>query len=226
MRKKELTIRNIKMKLRGMKKWAQIYSHFPQIWLFLIILVLSVICFFISINADADTTRSLFSNIFAGLITGLVISTLSGTKQIYILLQEKKLSWLMELHKKILDYLDMRYKFLIKDYQGLSRDDFIYDMGAHANWIKDYISQGVFDKKLSFNPVKYCQKTYQFDVISFGEQSEELHESLSLCEYNDDNSVFELFNPIHFALTNLNSKVCRDIREQEISIAAAQRSII
>ena len=217
---------SIKWRLKEIKNRIQLFGRFPQIWLFFIILILSFISFFVSKKAASEYTRSLFSNIFAGLVTGLVISILFGTKQIYISLQEKKLSWLVELHKKILEYLDMRHRFLINDYQGLSRDDFVYDMGAHANWIKDYISQGAYDKRLSFNPVKYCNKTYQFDVISFGEQSEILHEALCACQYSDDKSVCELFKSIHFALTSLNSEVCRDIRELEVLIAAAQRSII
>lgn len=135
-----------------------IYAGFPQVWVFIIIFVLAITMFAFSFQAKSDYWASLCSNIFAGLVTGLVLSLLSGVRQIYVSIQQKKIDWLQQLHQMILDYYSIKHDFMSGNYRGQDKEDFIYDMGAHLSWIKDSIVQASFDRRLPFNATKYCKK--------------------------------------------------------------------
>ena len=168
----------------------------------------------------------MFTNVFSGLLTGLVLSALSGSRQVYIAKQEKKYEWLKQLHERIMDYKTMRGRFLSNDFGEYDRDDFIYDMGAHASWINDFIKIGVSDKRIHFNPIAYCKKAYGYDVDVLSDQNEIIHEALMRGDYSDKKSVLELFQYVEKEINNLNHKVASDIRDIEIKIAIAQRSLI
>ena len=168
----------------------------------------------------------MFTNVFSGLLTGLVLSALSGSRQVYIAKQEKKYEWLKQLHERIMDYKKMRSRFLVNDFGEYDRDGFIYDMGAHASWINDFIKIGVSDKRIHFNPIAYCKKAYGYDVDVLSDQNEIIHEALMRGDYSDKKSVLELFQYVEKEINNLNHKVASDIRDIEIKIATAQRSLI
>ena len=216
----------MKYTLKTIWKKVKIYVGFPQSWLFLIILFLTSIVLFFSINEKDAYWQSLFSNIFAGLITGLVLSLLSGTRQIYIAIQERKLNWLKEIHSLIMDYFELHHKFLSDDYAEQNREEFVYDMGAHVNWVKEHVLQSSFDRRLPFDSVKYCKRHYGFDAMVFSEKSRKVHDILSNGNSLNKKEVIELFKDVDKELRTLNSKVCNDMRDLEIKIATAQRSIV
>ena len=216
----------MKYKLQSFKKWLLLYAEFPQVWLFIIIMFATTASFLVSITSRDEYYRSLYANIFSGLLTGLVLSLLSGSRQIYLAKQEKKYEWLKELHERILDYEKMRHQFLTGNYGEYNRDDFIYDMGAHASWISDFIKIGVSDKRLPFNPVKYCEKLYGHNNDDFSKQNEIIHDALMRGDYSDKKSVLGLFKKVDETATSLNHKVTSDMNDIEIKIAAAQRSLI
>jgi len=86
----------------------------------------------------------------------------------------------------------MRSRFLVNDFGEYDRDGFIYDMGAHAIWINDFIKIGVSDKRIHFNPIAYCKKAYGYDVDVLSDQNEIIHEALMRGDYSDKKSVLEL----------------------------------
>ena len=133
----------MKYKLQLFGKRLQIYAGFPQVWIFIFLVFAAVLFYCLSIKVCDEYYKSLFTNIFSGLLTGLVLSALSGSRQVYIAKQEKKYEWLKQLHERIMDYKTMRGRFLSNDFGEYDRDDFIYDMGAHASWINDFIKIGV-----------------------------------------------------------------------------------
>lgn len=221
----------VKSKIRyKVKNWIsqiRLYLGFPQIWVFAIIFILAVLMFILSLFVENEYWSTLAGNIFAGLITGMVISLIAGTKQIYIVKQEMLHSWLAELHKQIMDFYEMRNKFLRRDYGDMAREDFIYDMGAHANWANDFILQGTFDKKLPFDPERYCKNNYGYDVMVYRDRLNELKETISYStDQLNQKEVLDLFKPVYDGLHKLNSDVCRDMNSIEIKIAAAKRSLI
>ena len=195
-------------------------------WLFLSILVFAAIALVLSFSIRESTTSSLFSNIFAGLITGLVLSGLSGAKQIYLASQLQKAEWIRQLQQKIADYHKMRTGFLSNNLQGLVIEDYIYDMGAHASWVKDFILQSSFDRRLSFNTINYCKRNYGFDFDKFTEESEKLHDELMVFSCTDKRIAIDLFTEIDRFLNALYSKTITDLRDIETKVSAAQRSII
>ena len=195
-------------------------------WLFLSILVFAAIALVLSFSIRESTTSSLFSNIFAGLITGLVLSGLSGAKQIYLASQLQKAEWIRQLQQKIADYHKMRTGFLSNNLQGLVIEDYIYDMGAHASWVKDFILQSSFDRRLSFNTINYCKRNYGFDFDKFTEESEKLHDELMVFSGTDKRIAIDLFTEIDRFLNALYSKTITDLRDIETKVSAAQRSII
>ena len=221
----------MKYKIRKLKKAFSkafhIYITFPQVWVFLCILIFTIIAFVISISTDNKYWQALSSNIFAGLITGLVLSALSGVRQVYAVVQQRKKEWLQELHKMILDYYSMNHDFSSNKYRGLDRDDYIYDMGARTNWIKEFIIQSTFDRRLPFKTIDYCKKSYAFDVDSYAEKCDSLYAAICERQYSDDKrSVWELFRSVDSEINTLNRKICNDIKDIEIKIATSQRSII
>lgn len=185
-----------KYKLNQLQKKIAIYLSFPQVWLFLTILIFTVIALVLSFSIADEKLASLFSNVFAGLVTGLVLSGLSGTRQIYLAVQKQKIEWINTLQKKISEYRNITNKFIADDYDPAERGDFIYDMGCYANWIKDYIVQSSFDKRIPFDTIKYCEKNYDFNREDFTEESESLHEDLASLENEDKRSVLDRFEKI------------------------------
>ena len=216
----------MKYKLQIFGKKLQVYAGFPQVWIFIFLVFTAVLFYCLSIKVCDEYYKSLFTNIFSGLLTGLVLSALSGSRQVYIAKQEKKYEWLKQLHERIMDYKKMRSRFLVNDFGEYDRDGFIYDMGAHASWINDFIKIGVSDKRIYFNPITYCKKAYGYNVDVLSEQNEIIHEALMRGDYSDKKSVLEFFQYVEKEINNLNHKVASDIRDIEIKIATAQRSLI
>ena len=202
----------MKYKLQLFGKRLQIYAGFPQVWIFIFLVFAAVLFYCLSIKVCDEYYKSLFTNIFSGLLTGLVLSALSGSRQVYIAKQEKKYEWLKQLHERIMDYKTMRGRFLSNDFGEYDRDDFI--------------KIGVSDKRIHFNPIAYCKKAYGYDVDVLSDQNEIIHEALMRGDYSDKKSVLELFQYVEKGINNLNHKVASDMRDIEIKIATAQRSLI
>ena len=216
----------MKYKFQLFGKRLQIYAGFPQVWIFIFLVFAAVLFYYLSIKVCDEYYKSLFTNVFSGLLTGLVLSALSGSRQVYIAKQEKKYEWLKQLHERIMDYKKMRSRFLVNDFGEYDRGGFIYDMGAHASWINDFIKIGVSDKRIHFNPITYCKKAYGYNVDVLSEQNEKIHDALMRGDYSDKKSVLELFQYVEKGINNLNHKVASDMRDIEIKIATAQRSLI
>ena len=216
----------MKTTFRKIGKTFKLYVGFPQIWVFTAILVLAVIMISLSLYVDDNFMSSVFSNIFAGLVTGLVISLLSGVRQIYLYVQQRKIAWLQRLHEMILEYLSMKHEFLVNNYKDDELDNYIYDMGAHVSWIKDYIQPASSDKRLPFNPADYCQKNYGFDVFTFEKKSDLLHDTICENFYTNKDSVIELFRDVESDLRKLNSNVIDDINNIEIRTGIANKMIV
>lgn len=216
----------MKNKILLFEKRLRIYVGFPQVWIFIFLVFATVLFYCLSIKTCDEYYKSLFANIFSGLLTGLVLSALSGSRQVYIAKQEKKYEWLKQLHERIMDYKKMRSRFLSNDFGEYERDDFIYDMGAHTSWINDFVKSGLSDKRIHFNPISYCKKTYGYNVDDLSEKNEVIHEALMRGDYSDKRSVLELFKYVDNEVSDLNHKVASDMRDIEIKIATAQRSLI
>lgn len=208
-----------------MKK-IRIYLELPQIWLAIIILALAGTAFIVSKNMVDAYWQSLLSNTVAGLLTGFVISLLSGCRQGYISTQERKLRWMQELRKEISEYTKKKSQFLKDDYDETDRECFIGEMCACLCCVGECALQSSFDKRLQFKSEKYCNKHYDFNSAAFYKKSYKMLESLRDNTYPEKEDVMELLRDVDEEVRALDKKVYRDIKNMEVKIAVAQRSIV
>ena len=162
---------------------------FPQIRLTAMIIVL-VISFLIgAITIRNSFWSSLCSNVFAGLLTGLVLALLSGTKQIYIAKEEEKYHWLQGLEKCLLEYLPLRSKLMRNEFDTMKRDEFIYDILCIGNYVYEYIGYSRENKAIGFDVIQYCHEEYGIEIPACRMHSQELHDWLCSNVYPEDNRL-------------------------------------
>ena len=197
----------------------------PHIVLSLILLFLSVLAIIISYKTKTDYPflSSVLSNVFAGLITGIAICLITGTKQLFNYKTEKTIAFLKEVHQACLSFGD-EYKKMIefsRDKNNSREDlfDIIYDVVCNGNEIDNLISQGQFNKTIPFNPYSYFTTKLNYDAIEQKKKNSEIRESI-LYSLNADTvtskELIILFRPMVDNVFTLNGKVLSKIREIEI----------
>lgn len=146
---------------------------FPHIKIVFVITATALLSLIASIALDLFDIpfwSSILANIFAGLLTGLVICLVSGTKQIAITKLEAEVGFLNTLDTKIKDFQNLYHELLTKPFQKYDDTEelfvFIYDVGAHANWVNEYILQGSFDERLALIIAAF--RNHLLEVIPFG----------------------------------------------------------
>lgn len=227
------------MKKRKMKKFLQkvraqfsLVFSLPSLWVALVILACAIISVLISKKLDEQDSAfasSVFSNIFAGLITGFALSILSGVKAVYIAYLEARYDWLEEAHIMLLDFNSMHHKLLsASKMTNVEFSDKAYDTGARANWVNDKIIQGTFDKTKWFDPPKYFLKHYDYDCMKMSETLEAFRESLFSVGFDSEkrSEDIELFRPIINVMMNLNGKILKDMKLIKIRVTSSRKSIV
>lgn len=173
---------------------------------------------------------SIAANIFAGLITGLVICLISGNKTIAIAQLENQKSFLTELAQKIKEFQTLYAELLKKSFVQFDGDkelfDFIYDVGCHASWINDFILQGSLDPMRSFNPLEYC-KEMEYDAFSLVEAFDELHTNLHDIDIEcpTKKQIIAYFDNIEKALRKLNSAVYYEQKRIDLQLEKIRYSV-
>lgn len=108
---------------------------------------------------------SILSNIFAGLITGIAICLISGLRTLTIYRIKGKIEWLDQLHKDCLEFMRYHSELLKTKFDDLDKlYNKMYDTICMAGSINSTISQSQFNKKLSFNAIKFCEKELNYDL--------------------------------------------------------------
>ncbi len=225
----------LKRTFKNVKDSIILYFSFPHIWICLIITILAITTLIISIKLeqnDSSYWASILSNIFAGLLTGLIICLLSGTKQIYITKLNNKRRWLIHVKESLKAYIDLYSELTHKsfsDYDGQEElYNFIYDVGCHANNINQVIIQSTFNKTLSFNAQDYCKKHLNYDADALKEEYISLHQVI--CEFEGNvpikKDVLDYFKKVDKALKKLSSAIYHKLEEIEIRLEAVSGSII
>lgn len=230
-----MNLYKLKRIFKKISRWLSIYASFPHLWIAMIITSSSVIALLISVylNAHGETFwSSIFANIFAGFLTGLILCLISGVKQISIAQLKSKKSFLEELATKMKQY-QQAYSELrsmtFTRFDGTTETfNFIYDTGSFANWVNDYILQATYDETLAFDPVDYCKKALNYDAFALADTYQELHDKLYLIdvEYPTKKEILQYFDVVDKSLRGLNSSVYRTIKEIDIRFEAINRSIL
>lgn len=222
-----------------MKKLAKRMEHFkdficfPHIRVCIGIIVIALLSVFISFYFEKNSfpfVASIFSNIFAGLVTGLIICLISGVKQISIYVLNCKLEWIKHLNEMLCEYNNLYRELLLKKQieDTMEFFDFVYEVGCRANWVNDEILQSSFDKRLSFSPREYCKEQYGYDAYLLIDEFSELHENLTSLDLAilSKKEILDYFKVTNKELSSLMSRVSRDISEIEIKLATINRTIV
>lgn len=210
-------------------------SCLPHIRVCLIVLLVAVISILISTyceKSEAHFAASIFSNVFAGLITGLIICIISSVKQLSAHNIEFKKIWLEELKKLISDYINVYSKLVHTPFAevGTSEDlfNFIYEVGSHANWVNEYIIQSKFNKSLPFNPYEYCKEKFDYDAIEKAEVFSLLHDKLYLIDMQKTTKkmVLRYFEDADKLLHSLSIYINNEMKELDNELSLIYRTII
>lgn len=223
--------------IRKESEWirrTKIIISFPHVWVCVILAVATGVMLYASWRLDSCQKfwSSICANIFAGLVTGLAVCLVGGAKQISITRMQVKKEWLQHLADLIKVYLGdyhemIRIKFDKFDIKTHSFD-FYYDMSIHASDINVEIHQGTFNKALSFDPDKYCRKSFGYDSVAMGEKFDALHAYVEMIEIDCPSSkeIAKQFETVQTDLRKLNSAVHSAIRDLDVRLAEMGRSIV
>lgn len=225
----------IKMFLKTIKRKTMLYVSYPHLWIALIITAFSVIALLVSIylnNIDEKFWSSICANIFAGLLTGLIICLISGIKHVNASNLKSKKVYLEEVKSKLSEYMqfynELLHKNFIKYDDTTELFDFIYDVGARANWVNSFIMQSTFNELLPFDGCEYCKKKLSYDAEGLAEEFQTLHDKL----YNVDikcptkKEIIEYFSTVDYELKRLNGAVCSAIKELDVKLEMLGRTIL
>lgn len=192
-----------------------------------IIIVLSIIACKISIACMKSNPflSSVFTNIFAGLVTGIVISLIFTIKSMTLYRTECLIDWLDSLHKDILEYIGMHQKVFFRGQRDLDDETFhnhIYNILCCGNNINMVISQGI----LPFNSYKYVKEKFEYDAIYCSEENEKLREQIIALDVSNvtNNELRDLFKDMDRQLNILNGKIIKyitylKVRKKAINIS-------
>lgn len=205
----------------------KLWLSFPQFKLFCIIAVLTIIMLLLARIVQDAFWSSICANVFAGLITGLVLFLLTGTRQIYIARQEEQLQWLRTLESHLLKYMPLHNLFLRNKPEGDERFITLYDILCPGNSVLEYLKYDPVNRQIGFTPKDYCAEKYGVDIDVMRTHSEALHDKLRYETLPEDGrKAWEWFKAFDDDRRQLHQAVRHDIETKEIRLASVRRSII
>ena len=204
----------------------------PGFWVTVIIAILAGASMFISIKLnqiEKAFASSVFSNLFAGLTTGFVLSLMSGFKAVHCAYLEGRYNWLKETHEMILVFINKHHQLYSistptnEDYSNLA-----YDALCCANDVNAHILHAQSDRAHWFNPNNYFLKTYEYDTLKTSDIMFEFRDYLASTDYNIENrrAIVDGFKSIHNTMVNLNKDILEDMRIINIRIISAKKTPI
>lgn len=222
----------IAYKLKKIKRKIKLYIELPHIWTLLLIVILSVImCLFSVYYKDTNSfASSICANIFAGLITGVIICLITTIKSISLYRTEHIIEWLNDLHGECLEFIKMHRKIVFAKENNFTNDEFydlIYDTLCFGNSISQTISQGQFKESLPFNTYKYCKKEFNFDAVEVMKSNENLRNEITCLDISltSKSDLMKLFEKMTHQVQILNGDILSKIQELNIKKKAINVSI-
>ena len=206
--------------------WEYLIAIFslPHFLTVLCLLVFAIISLTISYSYRNEATflSSVFSNIFAGLITGIAVCLISGFKNIFTYGLEEKIRWLKSVNSDYLNFKKHYRKVLLKvetdDISYKDLYDEIYDVLCYGNNIATMIAQSQHNKKLPFNPYKYFLKRLKFDAVEQMKLNNETRNKILNIEMNTltNKQLREIFSDMENSLFVLNATILSKVKDLEI----------
>ena len=207
-----------------MLKWIKDYASLPQVWLFLIILAISIGLLILSssLYTTNQQASAIYSDISIGCLTGLILSFLTGLRQIYIYYQQQMLAWL-KLLKSAIDKYDSEKKNITNGLHSPYDNNTLHKLYENAQDISALLKVRSSSPR---KPTKYCEKRLSFNASSFLQHLGSTLNDLQPSAYVDSDKNHEYKKIIYDQLTVLLVKANRDIEKRDKKIEMAQRSII
>ena len=230
-----MKIYKIKSFLKGLQYQLALVFSFPYFWMCVFIILIAAVSLLVSFSLHKNGQEylsSVLANIFAGLVTGLIICLLSGVKQFYIAKLKNKKIWLEVICSMIGDYKNQFHELLTKPFTMFNGDEelfaFIYDVGACANAVNEHILQSTFDKRLSFNSCNYCKKYLHYDAVTLSDDYNQLHMDLYEIDINQPSKkeIIQYFSKIDRNLKQLNSNAIQQIKDIDVRLHVIEQSIV
>lgn len=228
----------LKLKLKNLcKKCKRSFSLFfslPHLLITLVVIILAVITLLISshLQTEEPFASSVLSNVFAGLVTGIVLCIISSIKAVSLYRTERILSWLNDLHSDFLKFNELHYKLLTApkdDYKSEKEfNDFVYDVLCAGNDITSKISQDQFDTSLPFNTYKYCKRHFKYDATIFLQENAKIREAVMNLDFNTitPKELRKTFDDMEKSLFSLNGKIIAKNRELNAKKNALSSSLV
>ena len=214
----------VKMFIKEIKKNLKVYCGLPHLKLLIIIVALSILTLCISsfYHGKDEYLSSIFANIFAGLVTGIVLSLFSTVKAFSLYKTEALIDWLNNLHNDYMNYNKMSRKILFyNEDEFLTEEElynYIYDVLCCGNDINVTISQGRFDQSLPFNSYKYLKKHFNYDAVEQESINNELREKILILDVAklSAKEIRGIFANMNDSLFELNGSILKEIENLKI----------
>lgn len=223
----------LKFVLKKDMKRIKPYLELPHTWALLMVTVLATIMCLLSVyyKDTQSFTSSICSNVFAGLLTGVIICLISTIKSVSLYRTECLIEWLEDLHNDCLIFNKM-YRKIIFARDGDFKDDdefndYIYDTLCYGNEISQKINQGRYDQSLPFNTYKYCKKVFHFNATKIKESNDLLRDRIIESHFSVSSkaNVKKLFDQMYDQIYNLDRRILSKSKELNIKKKALNISI-
>ncbi|NLK71953.1 MAG: hypothetical protein GX285_02895 [Clostridiales bacterium] len=228
----------VKLKLKSLgkkcKRSIKVFFSLPHLLITLVVIILAVITLLISSHLQEKDpfASSVLSNVFAGLVTGIVLCIISSIKAVSLYRTERILSWLDDLHSDFLKFNELHHKLLSTKKEDFNSEkefnDFAYDVLCAGNDITSKISQNQFDTSLPFNTYKYCKRHFEYDAAIFLEENAKIREAVMNLDFNTttQKELRKTFDAIEKSLFALNRKIIAKTRELNAKKNALSSSFV
>ena len=121
-----------------------------------------------------------------------------------------------------MQYFNLWNEYISNKYEDENEFDFIYNIGAHANW---FILQSQFDKVNFFDGNELCKTVFSYDAMEINKKQIELREWIIDDNWNKK-EVIKMFEVVDKQLRTLNIKVVQEMDLIDIKISQCNKSRI
>lgn len=227
----KLKLKNI---IKKIKRSIRLFFSLPHLLTTFVVVILAVITLMISsyLQTKEPFVSSVLSNVFAGLVTGIVLCVISSIKAVSLYRTERILSWLNDIHNDFLEFNKLHHKLLFIKAEDFKSEnefyDFTYDVLCVGNNIASKISQDSFDTSLPFNTYNYCKRYFNYDAVVFLKENENIRESVINLDFTTvtQRELRETFYNMEKSLFSLNAKIIAKTRELNAKKNALSTSFV
>lgn len=227
----KLKLKNI---IKKIKRSIRLFFSLPHLLTTFVVVILAVITLMISsyLQTKEPFVSSVLSNVFAGLVTGIVLCVISSIKAVSLYRTERILSWLNDIHNDFLEFNKLHHKLLFIKAEDFKSEnefyDFTYDVLCVGNNIASKISQDSFDTSLPFNTYNYCKRYFNYDAVVFLKENENIRESVINLDFTTvtQKELRETFYNMEKSLFSLNAKIIAKTRELNAKKNALSTSFV